>query len=104
MFAIDRGATKLEDAAAEWLIGSEVKLLLRIIAVVARGSFARLHAIGADDAVAGFFFDEQMFTEEIELVSVEAGLVGAFKAFTHLDVEDAKAQAACCVAVFNRVR
>src|SRR5579871_1960174 len=101
MFAINRCTAQFENAETEGLIGREAEFALGVVAEIARGSLARLHAVGSDDAVRELFFDEQMLAEEIEVIGIEAGLVGAFETLTHLDVEDAKAQTAGSIAIFS---
>ncbi len=51
-----------------------------------------------------FVFDQQVLAEEIELISVEAGLIRALESLAHLDIEDLEAQTAGGVAIFDRLR
>jgi hypothetical protein len=41
-----------------------------------------------------------MLTKQIEVIRVETRLVGAFKPFTHLKIENTKTQAACRIPIF----
>jgi hypothetical protein len=108
VFTVDGGAAKLKNRGAKNLVRGEVEFLLRVVAEIERGRGSGLEAIGADDAlcriVFQLVFNEQVLTKEIELISVESGLIGALKSFSKLYIEDLEAEATCGIAVLNGLR
>jgi hypothetical protein len=81
VLAVDGGAAEFENLAADRFIGSEVELLFTVVTKVVGGGDTGLHAIGAHNLTAGAVFDDEVIAEEVELIVVEAGLVGRREPF-----------------------
>ena len=85
---MNTGAAKLENLAADFLERRKVKKAFAVIAEIAFGAIATLHAIGADKFSGAGVVDHQMVADEIETVAIEAGLPRSVQAFAKLTVED----------------
>lgn len=88
MVAVNGGPSQLQHFAADACEGGKVKLLLTVVTEIMRGGLAGLHSISTDNLAAGPVFDDQMDTEQIEVILVETGGVRGFQTFSQFDVKD----------------
>ncbi len=49
-------------------------------------------------------FNQQMITERVEVIGVEARFVRAIETLSHLNVEYLEAEAACCFSICKGIR
>jgi len=100
MLAINGGAAQLENVGPKRLVGRKIELLRGVVSPVARGGRSGLHPVSADDASGELLFYKQVLAIGIELIGIQAGLVGIRQPLVQFDVEDFEAQAAGGLAVF----
>ena len=98
------GAAEFEDFSAQRFEWGEIEELLAVVAEVALGAIAGLHAVGADELVGGGVVDHEVVADQIEGVAVEAGAVGVEEAFAEFAVEDEVAEALAGLEILDRLR
>ena len=105
MLAIDRGPAQLQDLRPQRLIGTEIELLLGVVAEMARCRCTRLHPVRAHHAARRIdlrlVLHQQVLAVAVEFVAIQPGLVRALQPFAQFDIEDPEAQPAGGVAVFR---
>ena len=81
MRAIDGGSAQFQNVRAQRFIGGKIKLLLGVVAQVMRCGCAGLHPVGAHNTFGRvalqLVLHQQVLAEEVELVGIQACLVGA---------------------------
>jgi len=91
MFAIDGRTAQFQDFASDAREGSKIELLLTVVTQVMGCRWSGLHAISSDNFAAGAVFDNEMVTEQVEMILVESGSVGRLQTFAQFDVKDLEA-------------
>ena len=89
---VDAGPAEFENFRADAFKRPKVEEFFAVIAEVAFGAVAGLHAVSADKEARACVSDHQMVADEIELVAIEAGSRGDVQAFSQLTIEDQVAQ------------
>lgn len=84
---VDACAAEFQDFAANVFERCEVEELLAVIAEIAFGAIAGLHAVGAYERASDGIVDHEVIADQVEAVAVEAGGVGVQEAFAELAVE-----------------
>ena len=84
---MDARAAQLEDLSANVLERREVEKLRTVIAEVALGAIAGLHAVGAYQHAGGGVAHHEVVADDVEAIAVEACGVGVRKAFAEFAVE-----------------
>src|ERR1051325_4852813 len=85
-------AAELHQFALKFFDVAEIELLFRVKADMSARLFAAQQSVGADDLAAAQLADDQMLAIGIELVNVQAALVGGRQAFMQFQIEDIEAK------------
>src|SRR6516165_2538069 len=96
MFAFDAGPPQLQQLAANLLVGSKLKKLLAVIPGIAFGTVTRLHPVGSNHFISRRLPYQQVVADHIELITVEAQLVGDVQPSTQLLVEHSITKTLAC--------
>ena len=89
---VDARAAKLDELRAQRFKGAEIKLLLAVVAEMARRRQAGLETIGADDFARRQMLDEQMIAHFIERVGIQSGGDRFGQALVQFQIEHREAQ------------
>jgi hypothetical protein len=100
---VDAGPSQLQDFAAQALEGAEIKEFLAVIAEIALGAIAALHAVGAGQLAGGRVMHHQVVADKIEAVAVEASARGTVESFAKLAIKNLIAEALAFDDVFERL-
>jgi hypothetical protein len=100
---MDAGSAEFEDFSAQIIERAEIEEFLAVIAEVALGAIAALHAVGAGEPAGGGIVDHEVVADKIEAVAVEAGPRGAVQSLAKLAIKNLIAQALAFDDVFERL-
>jgi len=92
VLSLNTGAPKFNDFRPSPLKLRELKLLFTIISVVGRSVGAGLKPIGTDHLPRRQVLNQQVITDGVELIHVQAGLEGLLQSFIQFNVENLKAE------------
>ena len=98
---MNAGAAEFEDFPAERFVRGKIKNLFAVVAQVAFGAVAGLHAVGADEFVRDGVVNHQVIADEIEFVAVESPAVGGGESFPEFTIEDQITQALAFDDIFH---
>ena len=84
---VDACAAEFQDFSADILERREVEELLAVIAEIAFGAIAGLHAVGAYERASGGIVDHEVIADQVEAIAVEARGVGVHQALSEFAVE-----------------
>jgi hypothetical protein len=100
---VNAGPAKLEDFGAQIFERAEVEKFLAVIAKVALGAIAALHAVGAGELAGGGIMDHEVVADEVEAVAVETSARGTVQSLAELAIKNLVAEALAFDDVFERL-
>ena len=100
---MDAGPAQFEDLASKSVEGGQVEELLAVVAEVALGAVAALHAVGSGQLISDGIVHHQVVADEIEAVAVQSCLGGGVQSLPQLAVENQITQPLALDNVFQRL-
>ena len=90
VFSMNARSSKFKNGWSVGLEATKIKFLVTVVSEVFLRCGAALKSVGADDYSGRFIANDEVFTDLVELVSVEIAKIRMIKSFIQFHVEDLK--------------